>query len=130
VGKVLKMNNVILMGRMTRKPEINAGEKGKSARFTLAVNRRFKNKDGQIEADFIPCVVFGKTPDFVEKYFDQGSAALVTGRIQTGNYTNKEGQKVYTTDVIVSDIEFAGSKSSTSESAAPADEMDEELPFN
>ena len=123
------MNNVTLMGRMTRKPEITRGEKGASARFTLAVNRNFKNKEGKIEADFINCVSF-RSVDFIEKYFDQGSQVALSGRIQTGSYTNKEGQKVYTTDVVVNDIEFAGGKASASGEAPVAEPVEEELPFN
>lgn len=106
------------------------------ARYTLAVDRRFKRD----EADFIPCVAFGKGGEFAEKYLKQGTKIIVTGRIQTGNYTNKDGQKVYTTDVIVEDQEFAESKGSTQETppAAPEDDFvsvpddlsEDGLPFN
>ena len=106
------MNKVILMGRLTRDPEIrySAGENGTAvARYTLAVDRRFR-RDGESTADFIGCVAFGKGAEFAERYFHQGIKIVVTGRIQTGSYTNRDGQKVYTTDVIVEDQEFAESK--------------------
>ena len=108
------MNKVILMGRLTRDPEVrySAGENALAiARYTLAVDRRFR-RDGEATADFISCVSFGRTAEFAEKYFRQGLKVIVTGRIQTGSYTNKEGQKVYTTDVVVDDQEFAESKAS------------------
>lgn len=98
------MNKVILMGRLTADPE----KKG-AVSFTLAVDRRFK-KEGEQAADFIRIVCFGKLGDFAEAYLRKGTKILVEGRIQTGNYTNKEGQKVYTTDVIADNIEFAESK--------------------
>ena len=152
------MNKVILMGRLTRDPEVrySAGENSLAiARYTLAVDRRFK-RDGEATADFISCVVFGRGAEFAEKYFRQGLKVIVTGRIQTGSYTNKEGQKVYTTDVVVEDQEFAESKAvsdanagsfrAAAPSPAPApatpvsdagdgfmnipDGIDEELPFN
>lgn len=107
------MNKVIIIGRFTRDPEIKytTGENATAtARFSLAVNRRFKNKEGNYDADFINCVAFGKTAEFIEKYFTKGMAIGITGRIQTGSYTNKEGQKVYTTDVIVEETEFVESK--------------------
>ena len=111
------------------------------AHYTLAVDRRVRsNSNGEQTADFIPCVAFDKSAEFAEKYFHQGMKILVTGRIQTGSYTNKDGQKVYTTDVIVEDQEFAESKSAASgqSAAAPANEnngfmdavSDEGLPFN
>ena len=106
------MNKVILMGRLTRDPEVrySAGENALAiARYTLAVDRRFR-RDGEATADFISCVSFGRTAEFAEKYFRQGMRVLVSGRIQTGSYTNKEGQRVYTTDIIVDDQEFADSK--------------------
>ena len=108
------MNKVILMGRLTRDPEVrySAGENALAiARYTLAVDRRFR-RDGEATADFISCVSFGRTAEFAEKYFRQGMRVLVSGRIQTGSYTNKEGQRVYTTDIIVDDQEFADSKNS------------------
>ena len=107
------MNKVIIIGRFTRDPEIkySTGENATAtARFSLAVNRRFKNKEGNYDADFINCVAFGKTAEFIEKYFTKGMAIGITGRIQTGSYTNKEGQKVYTTDVVVEETEFVESK--------------------
>ena len=108
------MNKVILMGRLTRDPEVrySQGENSTAiARYTLAVDRRFRrNNDGEQTADFIGCVAFGRSAEFAEKYFRQGLKVIVTGRIQTGSYTNKEGQKVYTTDVVVEDQEFAESK--------------------
>lgn len=107
------MNKVIIIGRFTRDPEIKytTGENATAtARFSLAVNRRFKNKEGNYDADFINCVAFGKTAEFIEKYFTKGMAIGITGRIQTGSYTNKEGQKVYTTDVVVEETEFVESK--------------------
>ena len=107
------MNKVIIIGRLTRDPEIKytTGENATAtARFSLALNRRFKNKEGNYDADFINCVAFGKTAEFIEKYFTKGMAIGITGRIQTGSYTNKEGQKVYTTDVVVEETEFVESK--------------------
>ena len=102
------MNSVVLMGRLTKNPVINYSQEGMCiARFKLAVNR-FK-KD---EADFISCVAFRKQAEFAEKYLKQGTKVVIGGRIQTGSYTNKEGVRVYTTDVILNDIEFAESKKS------------------
>ena len=148
------MNKVILMGRLTRDPEVrySAGDNSLAiARYTLAVDRRFK-RDGEATADFISCVVFGKQAEFAEKYFRQGIRIVVSGRIQTGSYTNKDGVRVYTTEVIVEDQEFAESRaeseanrSSFQSSPAPGpapsidagdgfmnipDGIDEELPFN
>lgn len=111
------MNKVILMGRLTRDPEVrytqhnNSQESMAVARYTLAVDRRI-HKEGETTADFIKCVSFGRAAEFTEKYFRQGLKVVVTGRIQTGSYTNRDGQKVYTTDVVVEDQEFAESKSS------------------
>ena len=109
------MNRVILMGRLTRDPEVrySNGERQMAiARYTLAVDRRGRRAaDGNEQtADFIQCVAFDRAAEFAEKYFHQGQRVLVSGRIQTGSYTNKDGQKVYTTDVIVDDQEFADSK--------------------
>ena len=145
------MNKVILMGRLTRDPEVRytQGENSMAvARFTLAVDRRFK-RDGDQNADFISCVAFGKGAEFIEKYFRQGMRVTVSGRIQTGSYTNREGQKVYTTDVVLEEQEFAESKWETEagggqgrcqDSREPVpdadgfmsipDGIDEELPFN
>ena len=113
------MNKVILMGRLTRDPEVrySAGDNSMAiARYTLAVDRRYRRNDQEQSADFIGCVSFGKAAEFAEKYFRQGTKLVVTGRIQTGSYTNKDGQKVYTTDVVVEEQEFAESKSNSSES--------------
>ncbi len=115
------MNRVILMGRLTRDPEVrySQGERSMAiARYTLAVDRRGRRSQGQDggdqqqTADFIPCVAFDRAGEFAEKYFRQGMRVLVSGRIQTGSYTNRDGQKVYTTEVIVDDQEFADSKNS------------------
>lgn len=112
------MNKVILMGRLTRDPEVrySQGERAMAiARYTLAVDRRGRRSqdDGMQTADFIQCVAFDRAGEFAEKYFHQGTKVLVTGRIQTGSYTNRDGQKVYTTDVIVEDQEFAESKNAS-----------------
>ena len=153
------MNKVILMGRLTRDPEVrySAGENALAiARYTLAVDRRFR-RDGEATADFISCVSFGRTAEFAEKYFRQGMRVSVSGRIQTGSYTNKDGVRVYTTEVIVEEQEFAESRAESEAnrgsfqynnapaSQAPAsapsmdagdgfmnipDGIDEELPFN
>ena len=143
------MNKVQLVGRLTRDPEIrySQGENATAtARFSVAVNRRFKNSEGNYDADFINCVAFGKSAEFVEKYFKKGMAIGLTGRIQTGSYTNKDGQKVYTTDVVVEETEFVESKGASSadnsNNSRPApsaannndfisipDGVDEELPF-
>ena len=119
------MNKVVLMGRLTRDPEVrySQGQNGEQlaiARYTLAVDRRFKTTDGQQTADFISCVAFGKNGEFAEKYLKKGTKIAVTGRIQTGSYTNKDGQKVYTTEVVVEEHEFAESKGASDGSATPA----------
>lgn len=111
------MNKVILMGRLTRDPEVrySQGENTLAiARYTLAVDRRFNRNGDENSADFIGCVAFGKSAEFAERYLHKGTKIVVTGRIQTGSYTNKDGVKVYTTDVVVEDQEFAESKSSAS----------------
>ena len=148
------MNKVILIGRLTRDPEVrySSGENALAiARYTLAVDRRF-HKDNEASADFIGCVAFGKGGEFAEKYLRQGTKIVVTGRIQTGSYTNREGQKVYTTEIVVEDQEFAesnaasqnNSQTSTGSRQQPPppmptnkdgfmqipDGIDEELPFN
>lgn len=108
------MNKVILMGRLTRDPEVKYAQGSNQmaiASYTLAVDRKFK-KDGEQTADFINCKAFGKAAEFTEKYVKQGTKLVIEGRIQTGSYTNKDGQKVYTTDVIVESQEFAESKGS------------------
>lgn len=107
------MNKVILMGRLTRDPEIrySQGENNLAiARYTLAVDRRFQRNNGEQSADFISCVAFGRSAEFAEKWLKQGIKICITGRIQTGSYTNKDGAKVYTTEVVVEDQEFAESK--------------------
>ena len=113
------MNKAILMGRLTRHPDFRQNQNGEVARYTLAVDR-IKG-----EADFIPCVAFGKQAEFADKYLKQGTKIVVVGHIQTGSYTNKEGQKVYTTDVIVENQEFAESKKKDDDGFVEV----EELPF-
>lgn len=110
------MNKVILLGNLTRDPEIrySQGEKQIAvARFSLAVNRRFAN-DGETNADFFNCTAFGKIAEFVEKYFRQGSRMSLVGRIENNNYTNKNGEKVYSVQIMVEEVEFAERKSSQS----------------
>ena len=121
------MNKAILMGRLTRDPEVRYsnsqnGDQLAIARYTLAVDRRFARKEGndQQTADFISCVAFGRQGEFAEKYLKQGTKIAVTGRIQTGSYTNKEGQKVYTTEVVVEEQEFAESKNAQAGAAGNA----------
>ena len=114
------MNKVELVGRLTRDPEVRytQGENASAiARFSVAVNRRYKNNEGNYEADFINCVAFGRSGEFIEKYFKKGMAIGISGRIQTGNYTNKDGVKVYTTDVVVEEAEFVESKNNGGSSA-------------
>ena len=149
------MNKVMLMGRLTKDPDVRytQGENPLAvSRFTLAVDRRFK-RDGQQTADFISCKAFGKTAEFSEKYLRKGSKIAVEGRIETGSYTNKEGNTVYTTEVVLENIEFAESKAANSAAPQQAtggtatqqpqgvvpseddfmsipDGIDEELPFN
>ena len=109
------MNKVILMGRLTRDPEVrySQGENPMAiARYTLAVDRRFNRNNDEQSADFINCVAFGKAGEFAEKYLHKGTKIAISGRIQTGSYTNKDGVKVYTTDVVIEDQEFAESKNS------------------
>ena len=149
------MNKAILMGRLTRDPEIRYSQ-GQDpmciARFTLAVDRQQRKQDGQQSADFISCVAFGKIGEFIEKYVHKGTKLAITGHIQTGSYTNRDNQKVYTTDVVLESAEFAESKSSGSAAGHPdqsqarqqapepemdpdgfmniPDGIDDELPFN
>ena len=152
------MNKVVLVGRLTRDPEVRYSQGDNAtavARYTLAVDRRFR-RDGEPTADFIPCVIFGRSAEFAEKYFHQGMRVSISGRIQTGSYTNKDGVKVYTTEVIVEEQEFAESKNAGGNNGgysapqhnnpAPSantsdlgsadgfmnipDGIDEELPFN
>ena len=142
------MNRVILMGRLTRDPEVRytqGNEPIAVARYTLAVDRRGRRQDGNEQtADFINIVAFRKAGEFAEKYFRQGMRVLVAGRIQTGSYTNKDGQHIYTTDVIVEEQEFADAKRDGAESShdgvsspigdgfmnIPDGVEDEGLPFN
>lgn len=146
------MNKVILMGRLTREPEVRwtQGEQATAvARFTVAVDRRFIKKGEQQTADFISCVAFGRLGEFAEKYLHKGIKIVIIGRIQTGSYTNKEGQRVYTTDIVVEECEFAESKNSGGDGTGSPfagkplsgstagdgfmnipDGIDEELPFN
>ena len=147
------MNKAILMGRLTRDPDVrySQGENPMAiARYTLAVDRRFK-RDGEQSADFINCLAFGRSAEFAEKYFKQGTKIAVSGRIQSGSYTNREGVKVYTTEVVIEEQEFAESKAaasqnnnrgasqpSTPQSSTTAsdgfmnipDGLEDELPFN
>ncbi len=121
------MNKVILMGRLTRDPDIrySAGDNPMAiARYTLAVDRKFK-REGDAKADFIGCVAFGKGGEFAEKYFKQGMRVVVEGRIQTGSYTNKDGNKVYTTDVVVENQEFAESKRESNANRTEAGQQSE-----
>lgn len=141
------MNNVQLVGRLTRDPEVRYSDNGSTvARFSVAVDRRFR-KEGQQDADFISCVAFGKTAEFIEKWFRKGERIGLTGHIQTGSYTNQDNQKIYTTDVVADNVEFVESKGSSEggQSASrpepssaigdgfmniPDDVEDEGLPFN
>lgn len=137
------MNSVQLIGRLTRDPEIRYTDGGSTiARFSIAVDRRIKQEGGET-ADFINCVAFGKTAEFIEKYFGKGKKMALNGRIQTGSYTNKDGTKVFTTDVVAENVEFVESKGgnesfNSGTSSKPADDgfmnipddIDEDLPFN
>ena len=110
------MNKVILMGRLTRDADVRYSQGGSQsaiARFTVAVDRRFKRDGDAQSADFISCVAFGKTAEFFERFGLKGTKFVIEGRIQTGSYTNRDGQKVYTTDVVVENVDFAESKGST-----------------
>lgn len=137
------MNLVVEIGRLTRDPEVNNG----AVRLSIAVTRRFKNKEGQYDTDFINCVSFAKTGEFIQKYFHKGDKIAITGRIQTGSYTNSEGKKVYTTDVVVDNAEFVESKGGSALDSTPSGQTkkeptskddfmqvpsgdDDELPFN
>lgn len=112
------MNKVLLMGRLTKDPDVRYVQQGENnmaiARYSLAVDRRRKDSEGNSTADFISCIAFGKAGEFAEKYFKKGMKIAITGRIQTGSYTNKDGQKVYTTDVVIEDQEFAESSKGSS----------------
>lgn len=141
------MNKVILMGRLTRDPNVRYTQQNSSqesmcvARYTLAVDR-WGQRGGQPSADFISCVAFGRNGEFAEKHLKQGTKIVVTGRIQTGSYTNRDGQRVYTTDVVIEEQEFAESKKAAGEQGQNADYtdagdgfmnipdgVDEQLPF-
>ncbi len=143
------MNNVVLTGRLTRDPEVRYSQGQNAtciARYTLAVDRRQKDANGNRQADFINCVAFGKSGEFAEKYLHKGTKISIRGRIQTGSYTKQDGTKVYTTDVVAEEHEFCESKAAndTAQNAAPTqqtsnaidgfmsipDGIDEELPFN
>ena len=136
------MNKVIEIGRLTKDPEIRYSQGANAtcvARYTLAVDRKFK-QEGQPNADFINCIAFGKLGEFAEKYLHKGTKIAVTGRIQTGSYKNKDGNTVYTTDVVVEEQEFCESKSQTNSQPQPAPSVDmgfmnidtdmDSLPFN
>lgn len=137
------MNKAILVGRLTRDPEVRYSQDENAtavARYTVAVDRRFK-RDGEPTADFIRCLVFGRSAGFAEQYFRQGMRVSISGRIQTGSYTNKDGVKVYTTEVIVEEQEFAESRTEQERNKAQGadegdgfmniqDDIDNELPFN
>ena len=132
------MNKIVVMGRLVRDPEIRTSNSTTIARFILAVDRRFK-REGQADADFFNCTAFGKTAEFAEKYLKQGTKILVTGRMEQDNYTNKDGQKVYSWNLVVEEIEFAESKAAANEAKAQsapaekffdiADGIEEDLPF-
>lgn len=147
------MNKVVLMGRLTRDPDVRYTQGDRPlavARYTLAVNRRFK-RDNEPDADFISCVAFGRAGEFAEKYLKQGTKIVVSGRIQTGSYTNRDGMKVYTTDVVIEEQDFAESKAVAAQNMAASapqpsapqpsaassdgfmnipDGLEEELPFS
>lgn len=126
------MNKVILCGRLTRDPDVrySNGEKPMCiARYTLAVNRRFQ-KEGEQNADFINCVAFGKQGEFAERHLKRGTKIVVCGRIQTGSYTNRDGVKVYTTDVIVEEYDFAESRSSYDRNSTEKPNIREETAEN
>lgn len=144
------MNKVVLIGRLTKDPELKTGGSNNTSysRFTIAVNRKYKNSDGKYDADFIGCIAFGKTAETISKFFNKGRLIAVSGHIQTGNYKDKDGKTVYTTDIMIDDFDFVESKGggngNTSAQASdsgsaknPADDdfmqipdgISEELPF-
>lgn len=137
------MNKIVLLGRLTRDPEVrySQGENSMAiARFSLAVNRRYK-REGEPDADFFNCTAFGKQAEFVEKYLKQATKILVSGRVQNDNYTNKEGQKVYSVQIMIEEIEFAESKATSDNNNTPPSQsqdgfmnipegLEEELPFS
>lgn len=143
------MNKIILVGRLTKDPELSATQNSSYVRFNLAVDLRFKRDGDEVTADFPSCIAWGKTAEFIDKYFHKGMKLGLVGRIQTGSYTNRDGQKVYTTDVVAEEVEFVESKNASSgnsggsggRTAPPPvtdddgfmnipDGIDEELPFN
>lgn len=143
------MNKIILVGRLTKDPELSATQNSSYVRFNLAVDRRFKRDGDEVTADFPSCIAWGKTAEFIDKYFHKGMKLGLVWRIQTGSYTNRDGQKVYTTDVVAEEVEFVESKNASSgnsggsggRTAPPPvtdddgfmnipDGIDEELPFN
>lgn len=123
------MNKVILMGNLARDPEVtySQGSNLAIARFAIAVNRRFA-RDGEDSTDFFNCTAFGKTAEFVEKYFHKGSRMLLSGRVQNDNYTNKNGEKVYSVQIIAEEVEFAERKSTADANAAAAASGDNPMP--
>ena len=125
------MNKVILIGRLCRDPEIRYSQQGDEqmavARYTLAVDRRF-NRNSEQSVDFISCVAFGRSAEFAEKYLRQGTKICVCGRIQTGSYINRDGHKVYTTDIVVEDQEFAESKNASGNDGSSYQSMDRPEP--
>ena len=134
------MNKVILIGRLTKDVETRYSGETAIARYSLAVNRKY-TREGEATADFINCVAFGKNGEFAEKYLRKGMKIAVTGRIQTGNYKDKDGKTVYTTDIVVEEHEFCESKGTQATAPAPTttdaegfmsipDGIDDELPFN
>lgn len=140
------MNKIILLGRLTRNPEVrySSGENSTAiSRFTIATNRKYVKENDEVKADFFNCTAFGKQGEFVEKYLKQGTKVLLSGRVQNDNYTNREGQKVYSVQIVVEEIEFAESKGSSETTQAaepvPTDSngfmniptgLEEDLPFN
>lgn len=137
----MALNKVMIHGRLTRDPEVRYTQEGSSiARFSVAVDR-YNSKTKEHEADFINCVAFGKTAENCEKYYTKGKETIITGSIKTGSYTNNDGNKVYTTDIWVEQMEFCGSKDDSANNAAPetakkddfinlADGLADEVPFN
>lgn len=120
------MNKVILMGRLTRDPEVKVTGETTVARYSLAVDRRYKKDGDEQTADFINCVAFGKSAEFAEKYLHKGTKIAVVGRIQTGSYTNKDNVKVYTTDAVVEEQEFAESKAASQGQAVQTESQEKE----
>lgn len=122
------MNKVILIGRLTKNPELKKNENALIVNFTIAVNRNFKNKDGKYDADFISCTAFKNTAEFINKYFIKGSQIALSGKIQTRNYDAQDGSKRYVTEVVVENVEFTGEKKK--ESTVEQTNIMEEIPNN